>query len=201
MEATSFELGELNHQVKIMKTSKLEPHREFIISRLQSRTPINQVCKELAKQGCPVSRSYLTEWIVAEGINYIPGKRGRPAETRLFPLLPHSGEAIQINMAHLFFFSLQEGVSENIRIEFRTQSLAALGLPSRSTHPEHWHDLEKYADLSDPELLLMALMRSNLEGPPFAKGGQPMSDWFCKLANLALELRAAIAEAVKRRKS
>jgi hypothetical protein len=184
-----------------MKESKLDPHREFIISKLQARTPINRICKDLAKEGCPVSRSYLTEWIAAAGISYMPCKRGRPVGARLFSLLPAAGEDPQVNMAHMFLFSLQEGVPENIRIGFRKQSLDALGLPSCSMHPEQWDDLVRYADLSDPELLLLALLRSDLEAPPFTQGGQAVGDWYCKLAALAMELRASIAAAIASRKS
>ncbi len=184
-----------------MKESKLDPHREFIVKKLQAQTPINQICKDLAKQGCPVSRSYLTEWIAAAGINYTPRKRGRPVGARLFSLLPAAGENPQITMAHMFLFSLQEGVPENIRIDFRKQSLDALGLPSCSMHPDQWDDLERYADLSDPELLLFALLRSDMGAPPFTKGAQPVSDWYRKLAALAMELRVAIAAAIKSRKS
>lgn len=184
-----------------MKKSKLDPHRELIVNKLQARTPMDQICKDLAKQGCPVSRSYLTEWIVAAGINYIPRKRGRPVGARLFSLLPAAGEDLQMSMAHMFLFSLQEGMTENIRISFRKQSLDALGLPSCSKHPEQWDNLDKYVDLSDPELLLLALLRSDLGAPPFTQGGQSVSDWYCKLATLAMELKLAIALAIKSRKS
>jgi len=184
-----------------MKESKLDPHREFIVKKLQTQTPINQICKDLAKQGCPVSRSYLTEWIDKSGIKYTPRKRGRPVGVRLFSFLPAVGEGPQINTAHMFLFSLQEGMPENMMIELRKQSLAALGLPSRRMHPEQWDDLERYADLSDPELLLLAFLRSDMGPIPFTQGAQAVGDWYCKLAALAMELRALIAAAIASRKT
>jgi hypothetical protein len=184
-----------------MKESKLDPHREFIVKKLQARTPINRICKDLAKQGCPVSRSYLTEWIAAVGINYMPCKRGRPVGARLFSLLPAAGEDPQSACAPLFLFGLQEGVSEDKNIGLCKMTLSMLLLPSASAHPDQWKDLDRYADLSDLELLLLAYLRSDLGAPPFAQGRQPMNDWYWKLATLAMELKEAIAAAIKSHKS
>lgn len=189
--------------IMFMKTSKLEPYRQYIVEKLHAQMSINQICKNLEKEGCSVSRSYLTEWIAASGIQYTPRKRGRPSKAGapVFRVLPAAGENPQSTCVPLFFFGLQEGVPKDTNIGFCKETLSMLGLPSASAHPEQWEDLDRYADLTDLELLLLAYLRSDLGAPPFTQGGQPLNDWYCKLAALAMELREAIAAAIASRKS
>jgi hypothetical protein len=183
-----------------MKTSKLEPYRDYIVAEAKKRIRISRICKGLEKLGCKVSRSYLKEWMEKSGIKYTPHKRGCPPGARLFSLLPEAGDDPQINLAHMFLFSLLEGISKENRIDYCKRSVAALGLPSCSMDPEQWDDLKKYADLSDPELLLLAYLRSDLGAPPLSEGSQPLGAWYSTLATMAMELRETIAAAIESRK-
>lgn len=186
-----------------MKESKLNPHREYIVNELQARTPINRICKKLEEQGCHVSRSYLAEWIAAAGIKYTPRKRGRPSKVvaRILPLLPSAGKDPQSASAPLFLFGLQEGVPVEKNRSYCKMTLDMLSLPSASSRPDQWEDLDQYANLSDLELLLLAYLRSDLGAPPFAQGVQPLTDWYFNLVALAMELRQAITEAIASRKT
>jgi hypothetical protein len=182
-----------------MKTSKLDPHREFILNKLNERTPIYRICKDLVKKGCPVSRSYLTEWIEKSGVHYTPNKRGRPPGTRLFHFLPDAGEYPQFGMAQMFLLTLQKGAPPELMTGLLRQTLIALDLPSYSMKPEQWENLERFADLSDVELLFLTYLRSDFQESPFGQGSQQISDWYCKLAAQAMELREAIKAAVSER--
>jgi len=186
-----------------MKITKLEAYRDFIVAEANAETSINQICKKLKMKGCEVSRSYLKDWILAAGIGYKLQKRGRPKATpdQLFQLLPKAGEAAEFGPAQMALFTLQEGVNPDLMLGFRRQSLVALELPSYSTPPEQWNDLEQFADLSDPELLFLAHLRSDLGGPPFSQGGQHVIDWYGKLVTRAMELREAIADAARARRN
>ena len=186
-----------------MKTPKLEAYRDFIVAEANAETSINQICKKLGMKGCPVSRSYLKDWIEAAGIEFKTHKRGRPKvlPPQVFQLLPKAGEAAEFGPAQMALFTLQEGVNPDLMLGFRRQSLVALELPSYSTPPEQWNDLELFADLSDPELLFLAHLRSDLGGPPFSQGGQHVIDWYGKLVTRAMELREAIADATKARRN
>lgn len=186
-----------------MKKSKLDPHRDFILKRL--KISINQVRRDLAAKGCSVSRSALSDWIkktvAAEGIELPPRKRGRlknEAKPPLFSFLPQFGETDPESVtAPLFLYAFQEMPPDAARA-YRDHALTELGLPKGSNPiATETDDVVRLVNLSDNDLCLLALLRSDLIAPPFAKGPDGLSRWFSELTKYACELRAEIRAALE----
>jgi hypothetical protein len=83
---------------------------------------------------------------------------------------------------------------------YRDFVLTQLGLPVRS-NPDDTETgvMEQLANLSDTDLCLLALLRSDLPAPPLTKGKEELSRWFTELMRCACELRAEIRAATKRK--
>ena len=159
----------------------------------------SQIQRDLAAKACETSRSRLTEWIettaAAQGIEQPTRKRGRPVETKRTPFsfLPKFGEPDPGSITvPLFLYALQEMPTQNAR-SLRDLALVELGLPT-STDPAATEadDVERLENLSDTDLYLLALLRSDLPAPPLTKGHEELSNWFSKLTKYACELRAEI---------
>lgn len=185
-----------------MNPSQLESHRSFILQKVHEGLPINRICIELKKLNCSISRSYLKDWILRSGIQYTPLKRGRPPKCVRcrISLLPPTTSPQQTIATPLFLFGLNEEASAELMVGTRKSTLESLGLPSYSSPPAKWPDLQGYADLSDLELLFLAFLRSGLEAPPFAEGGQALDGWYQQLVTLAIDLREEITVAIESRK-
>lgn len=189
-----------------MKKSKLDLHRDFVMQRLQSKTSISKIRRDLADRGCSISHSALSEWIdttaAALGIVLPPRKRGRPVESKpaLFTFLPQEGEPDPGSVtAPLFLYALQEMPSDVARAH-RDHALTELGLPKGSNPvATQADDVERLANLGDTDLCLLALLRSDLPAPPFTKGHEELNRWFTELIKYACELREETRAATKRK--
>lgn len=187
-----------------MKASRLDPHRDFILKRLQSKISISQIRLDLITRGCPISRSALTEWIdetaAAEGIELPPRKRGRPINPKRgpFSFLPPEGADSQVAPVPLFLFALQKMPKHTAR-SYRDFVLTNLGLPLRSIPASTENGvLEQLANLSDTELCLLALLRSDLPEPPLTQEREELISWFTELMKCACNFRAEIRAATNR---
>lgn len=189
-----------------MKTSKLDQHGDFVLKRLQSNITISKISRDLADVGCSISPSALTEWIdkttAALGIVLPPRKRGRPVESKpaLFTFLPQEGEpAPGLVSAPFLLYALQEMPSDVARA-YRDHVLTELGLPKGSNPvATQADDVERLANLSDTDLCLLALLRSDLPAPPFTKGHEELNRWYTELIKYAYVLREEIRAATKRK--
>lgn len=189
-----------------MKASKLDPHRDFILKRLQSKISISQIRRDLKNRGCPISRSALTEWIdetaAAEGIELPHRKRGRPADPKRAPFsfLPPEDELDPGSaMLSPFIYALQEMPREAAR-SYRDLVLMQLGLPVKSI-PANIETgvLELLAKMSETDLGLVALLQSDLPAPPLTQGHEELGRWFTELMKCTCKLRAEIRAATKRK--
>jgi hypothetical protein len=193
-------------QPTIMKKSKLDLHRDFVMQRLQSKTSISKIRRDLAERGCSISHSALSEWIdttaAAQGIQLPPRKRGRPKKSNpaLLAFLPEEGELDpELQTLPVFLFAIQEMPAEIMR-SCRNHALEHLGLPKSLIFSSlESNVLERLASLTDVELCLLALLRSDLPAPPLTKGHEKLTRWFYDLVECACKLRSEIREACKTR--
>lgn len=188
---------QLRIHFKIMKESKLAPHGEFIMARAIANISFSQIRRDLAAKDCKTSLSRLTEWIetkaAAQGIELPPRKRGRPVETKptLFSFLPQFGEPAPGSIPPILY-ALQEMPPQNAR-SLRDHALEELGLPtSKNPTATEVDDVQRLKNLSDTDLCLLALLRSDLPAPPLTKGHEELTRWFSKLIKYACDLRAEI---------
>jgi hypothetical protein len=180
-----------------MSASKLDQHRDFILQKLQS-TSVSQICRDLVEEGCEVSRSYLTEWIektaAAQKIKIPLRKRGRPIKSipAIFSFLPPGGNGPGSATIPQFLLALQEMPTATTR-QIRDLALVSLELPVAadpvSSDPIM---LKRLAKLTDVELFLLALLRSDLPAPPLAHGHEELTLWFNALAECVSGLRLEI---------
>lgn len=190
-----------------MRKSKLDPYCDFIMARLPSKN-VCQIANELAKAGCKVSPSTLTQWLkklgMAEGIEIPQWERGRPKETltAIFGFLPAEGEHNQeLGEFPPFLIALWNASSFWEKL-YRENALNNLGIPSDSnTSPLEWNEPDRFANLADLELCVIAFLRSDLPSPPLRGKVVEFEDWLTKLFDLACKLRKEIHQACKARKS
>lgn len=177
-----------------MTKSKFDPYREFILDCRQAGKPIQKIKQELKAQGCPASRSGLTKWLRkledSEDIELPPLKRGRPARSKVVGIhfLPRRGSSRHGKSLPMFMVALQE-MPDGVRRNLRDQALEDIGLPQALNLSG---DVDRFNRLSDLELCLLALLRSDLPSPPLASGPNALTDWFAKLVPHACQLRVEI---------
>ena len=188
-------------QSTIMKKSKLDPYREFILKRLQSSN-INQIRTALANEGFSVSHSNLCEWIetlaTSLGIELPPRVRGRPVKSKpaIFGFLPPEGEQDKGLGAVPHFILILQNIPPELVRQYRKATLDQLGLSNDSNASTFECDSAKrLMNLSDLELCLLALLRSDLPSPPLSNGPKEFKVWFKNLVECAYKLRKEIREA------
>ena len=188
-----------------MKKSKLDPYCDFIVARLPSKN-VCQIVSELAEAGCKVRPSTLTQWLkklgTAEGIKIPQWGRGRPAKKTIpsvLGFLPQEDHGdIAPSQFPIFLFTLQSPSADRC---LRQTALGTIGFPEGAdVLPHEWKEPERFSNLSDLELCLVAFMRSKLPPAPLAASRDEFFAWLTKLMTEACKVRNEIREACKARK-